>query len=170
MLPVLAGTIMLYILPRDQTAPLFAAYYMLAFLFGANPLIVSWMIPNIGGTTKKSVILSLFNIGVSGGNIIGPLLFSTDDAPEYRPGLERTMGITCALLATIGLQVVNIYFLNKMQERKRVQNGKPTKIRDLSMEHRYTSGVQETETGEQLGQNAFLDLTDSKNDEFVYVY
>ncbi|KAH7318068.1 major facilitator superfamily domain-containing protein [Stachybotrys elegans] len=169
MLPVLAGTIMLYLLPRDNIAPLFAAYYMLAFLFGGNPLIVSWMIPNIGGATKKSVILSLFNIGVSAGNIIGPLLFSTDDAPEYRPGLEKTMGITCALLASIGLQVINIYYLNKMQERKRVRNGKPAKIHDLSMEHRYENRVME-EDGEQLGQNAFMDLTDSKNDEFVYLY
>jgi hypothetical protein len=61
-------------------------------------------------------------------------------------------------------------FLNKLQERKRVKNGKPAKIRDLSMEHRYVANAQGGEDEGQLGQNAFLDLTDSKNDEFVYVY
>ncbi|KIL88641.1 hypothetical protein FAVG1_07888 [Fusarium avenaceum] len=170
MLPVLAGAVMLHQLGRDNTAPLLAAYYMLAFLFGGNPLIVSWMISNIAGTTKKSVIMSLYNIGVSGGNIIGPLLFSSKDAPTYKPGLTKTMGITGAMIGVILLQLVNLMFLNKLQERKRVKNGKPAKIRDLSMEHRYVANAQEGENEGQLGQNAFLDLTDSKNDEFVYVY
>ena len=172
MLPVLAGAIMLFLLGRDDTAPLLAAYYMLAFLFGGNPLIVSWMISNIAGTTKKSVIMSLFNIGVSGGNIIGPLLFNTDDAPYYKEGLTSTMGITCALIGVIALQALNILFLNKRQERRRVANGKPAKLHDLSMEHHYTSGAPEADgtTGPRLGENAFKDLTDTQNDEFVYVY
>ncbi|KAK2001946.1 MFS general substrate transporter [Colletotrichum falcatum] len=167
--PVLAGAVMLYVLRRDSTPPLLVAYYMLAFLFGGNPLIVSWMISNIAGTTKKSVIMSLYNAGSSAGNIIGPLLFSARDAPEYKPGLTKVMGITCALLAIIGLQVVNLFFCNKAQERKRVANGKPRKIKDLSMEHTYTS-AQNDESGVQLGENAFLDMTDRQNDEFVYVY
>ncbi|RGP74783.1 hypothetical protein FSPOR_1362 [Fusarium sporotrichioides] len=169
MLPVLAGAVMLHQLSRDSTAPLLAAYYMLAFLFGGNPLIVSWMISNIAGTTKKSVIMSLYNIGVSAGNIIGPLLFSSKDAPYYKPGLTKTMGITGAMIGVIILQLVNLVFLNKLQERKRVKNGKPAKIRDLSMEHRYVANAAEGED-DQLGQNAFMDITDSKNDEFVYVY
>ncbi|CAI6099476.1 hypothetical protein V2G26_013071 [Clonostachys chloroleuca] len=171
LLPVLAGALMLYFLNRSYIPPLLAAYYMLAFLFGANPLLVSWMISNVAGTTKKSVLLSFFNIGVSAGNIIGPLLFNAQDAPYYKPGLQKTMGITCALIAAIGLQVVNIFFLNKMQERKRVANGKPAKLHDSSMEHRYVSTHnQDGENGPQLGANAFDDLTDSQNDEFVYVY
>jgi MFS family permease len=169
MLPVLAGAVMLHQLSRDSTAPLLAAYYMLAFLFGGNPLIVSWMISNIAGTTKKSVIMSLYNIGVSAGNIIGPLLFSSKDAPYYKPGLTKTMGITGAMIGVIILQLVNLVFLNKLQERKRIKNGKPAKIRDLSMEHRYVANAAEGED-DQLGQNAFMDITDSKNDEFVYVY
>ncbi|VUC31638.1 unnamed protein product [Clonostachys rosea] len=171
LLPVLAGALMLYFLNRSYIPPLLAAYYMLAFLFGANPLLVSWMISNVAGTTKKSVLLSFFNIGVSAGNIIGPLLFNAQDAPYYKPGLQKTMGITCALIAAIGLQVVNIFFLNRMQERKRVANGKPAKLHDSSMEHRYVSTHnQDGENGPQLGASAFDDLTDSQNDEFVYVY
>ncbi|CCF35333.1 MFS transporter [Colletotrichum higginsianum] len=127
------------------------------------------MISNIAGTTKKSVIMSLYNAGSSAGNIIGPLLFNSRDAPEYKPGLTKVMGITCALLAIIGLQVVNLVVSNKMQERKRVANGKPRKIQDLSMEHRYTT-AQNDGSGAHLGENAFLDMTDSQNDEFVYVY
>lgn len=170
MLPVLAGAAMLYLLDREYVPPLLAAYYMIAFLFGANPLLVSWTISNIGGTTKRSVIMSIYNIGVSGGNIIGPLLFNSKDAPTYLPGLQKTMGITAALIALIGLQVINLVFLNKRQERKRVRNGKPAKIHDASMDHRYVDANQENESGHQLGEDAFNDLTDGQNDEFIYVY
>jgi MFS family permease len=167
LLPVFAGAVMLYTLGRDNIPPLLAAYYMLAFLFGGNPLIVSWMISNIAGTTKKSVIMSVYNIGVSGGNIIGPLLFNSKDAPYYKPGLTKTMGITGALIGVVIFQVVNLFFLNKIQERKRVKNGKPAKIHDLSMEHRFE---QNTDSDRRLGENALKDFTDTKNDEFVYVY
>lgn len=166
LLPVLAGAIMLYLLGRDDVPPLLAAYYLLAFLFSGNPLLVSWMISNIAGTTKKSVIMSLYNIGSSVGNIVGPLLFSSKDAPQYLPGLTKVMAITCTLIALIGMQTANLWFLNKMQERKREANGKPRKIKDSSMEHRYVNTDQEG----HLGENAFKDLTDGKNDEFVYVY
>lgn len=170
LLPVLAGATMLYVLDRGYTPPLLAAYYMLAFLFGANPLLVSWMISNTAGTTKKSVLMALFNIGVSAGNITGPLLFTSADAPYYKPGLQKTMIITCVLIALVGLQVINIFVLNKWQQRKRVSNGKPAKLHDASMHHRYTSAIQDDETGFQLGHNAFKDMTDLKNDEFVYIY
>ena len=169
MLPVLAGAIMLHQLGRDNIPPLLAAYYLLAFLFGGNPLIVSWMISNIAGTTKKSVIMSIFNIGVSGGNIIGPLLFDSKDAPYYKPGLTKTMGITGALIGLIILQLGNLVFLNKRQEHKRVQNGKPAKIHDLSMERRYVANGEPDDETLQPGGNE-LDLTDGENDEFVYVY
>ncbi len=57
-------------------------------------------------------------------------------------------------------------WLNKMQERKRVRNGKQAKLFDASMEDSYV-GVEAE--GEGVGEHAF-DLTDGKNDEFVYIY
>lgn len=164
MLPVLAGNIMLYTLPRSSHGPLLAGYYLFAFLFGGNPLIVSWIVSNFGGSTKKAVVMSLYNAGSSAGNIIGPLLFSSNDAPGYKPGLRAVLGIVAAMVAAIGLQFVNLWVLNKLQRKKRVRNGKPADIRDYSMEQRYVAqGVGE-------GGNSLLDLTDRKNDEFVYVY
>jgi hypothetical protein len=161
--PVIAGLAILYALPRNPIAPALVGYYLLAFLFGSNPLIVSWIVGNTAGTTKKSVIMSLYNAGSSAGNIIGPLLFSSQDAPDYKPGLKAVLGIFVALAAVIGLQVGNLMVLNKMQSRKRVANGKAAKFVDTSMESRYMGEE------EGLGSHAF-DLTDRKNDEFVYIY
>lgn len=48
-------------------------YYLLAFNFGCNPLVVSWMISNTAGQSKKSVIMALFQVASAVGNIVGEL-------------------------------------------------------------------------------------------------
>lgn len=166
--PVIAGLAMLYALPRNDTAALLGGYYLLAFLFGSNPLIVSWIVGNTAGTTKKSIIMSLYNAGSSAGNIVGPLLFNAKDAPEYHPGLKAVLGIFVTFATVILIQLGNLMFLNKLQERKRVKNGKAARIRDISMEDHYV-GIGEEGAGTEVGAHAF-DLTDRKNDEFVYIY
>jgi hypothetical protein len=78
-------------------------------------------------------------------------------------------GIFCGLIGTIGLQVVVVYFLNKSKEAERVKNGKPAKVKDSSMTARFEM-MQQEEKDAHLGENAFLDMTDRENDEFIYVY
>lgn len=116
-----------------------------------------------------------------------PLLFQSKDAPSYLPGLRGVLGIFVALAACTVLQAVNLTWLNKLQKQKRVKNGKPGEIIDQSMQTHYhdfdeqqmsdiyETGIAEGRTAEQapprskLGGQAFLDLTDRMNDEFVYV-
>lgn len=116
--------------------------------------------------------MSLYNAGSSSGNIIGPLLFSSKDAPGYHPGLRGVLGIFIALVAVVLIQAANLVFLNKLQQRKRTTNGKRAIFKDHSMQEKYVpmeEGNVATE-GPRIGDNAFLDLTDRKNDEFVYIY
>ncbi len=173
-LPVVAGLAMLYTLKRSSSnqAALLAAFYLLAFLFGGNPLIVSWIVGNTAGTTKKSIIMSLYNAGSSAGNIIGPLLFTSTDAPSYHPGLRAVLAIFVALVAVVVIQTANLVFLNKLQARKRVSNGKRAVFHDRSMDDKYAESDEDrlAEGEPRLGDNAFLDLTDRKNDEFMYIY
>ncbi|SMQ51507.1 unnamed protein product [Zymoseptoria tritici ST99CH_1A5] len=176
-LPVIAGLAMLYTIKHTDgnQGALLAGYYLLAFLFGGNPLIVSWIVGNTAGTTKKSVLMSVYNAASSAGNIIGPLLFNSNDAPEYKPGVRAVLGLFVALAAVIIIQVFNLMFLNKLQSRKRVKNGKPAQITDWSMKDEYHNADEkldtETSAGQaRLGDHAFEDLTDRQNDEFVYIY
>lgn len=172
-LPVIAGLVILYVLPHTggNEAALLVGYYLLAFLFGGNPLIVSWIVGNTAGTTKKSIIMSLYNAGSSAGNIVGPLLFDSSDAPAYRNGLRSVLGVFIALAAMVLIQLANLMFLNKLQSRKRVTNGKSAVIHDASMDAKYHEEEAAADgSGRKLGENAFLDLTDRKNDEFVYIY
>lgn len=184
-LPVIAGLAMMYTITHTPShqGSLLAGYYLLAFLFGGNPLIVAWIVGNTAGTTKKSAVMSVYNAASSAGNIIGPLLFNANDAPQYRPGLKAVLGIFVALAACVVLQAANLISLNKLQERKRVKNGKPAKIKDRSMESEYhdadeqlddSSGTAENDLEShaqraRFGDQAFLDVTDRKNDEFVYI-
>ncbi len=185
-IPVIAGLAMLYTISHTDAhlGSLLGGYYLLAFLFGGNPLIVAWIVANTAGTTKKSATMSVYNAASSAGNIIGPLLFKSSDAPTYRPGLRSVLAIFVTLAACTILQAANLVFLNKLQERKRVKNGKPAKITDYSMQDQYHDAGDQPEDeitsvaeGEaqlghhvRIGESAFLDLTDRKNDEFVYVY
>ena len=116
--------------------------------------------------------MSLYNAGSSAGNIVGPLLFNKRDAPGYKPGLKSVLALFVALIALTVIQAANLMFLNKLQERKRVANGKPAKIRDLSMMDHYEQTTEDVEASEQahMGDKALLDLPDGKNDEFVYLY
>ncbi|KAI1169873.1 major facilitator superfamily domain-containing protein [Nemania sp. FL0916] len=204
-LPVIAGLAVLYAVPRSpgHSAPLLVGYYLLAFLFGTIPVMVAWIVANTAGTTKKSTIMSVYNAAASTGNIIGPIVFNSKDAPSYLPGLRVVLGFFIATAAASVLQALNLVFLNKTQERRRVQNGKPAKIKDTSMSDTYQDlnaeesgsdgarvggdgsvvadehnaaaaaaeqGLVATEQGGgRIGQNAFADLTDRENDEFVYV-
>ncbi|KAK5993708.1 putative transporter [Cladobotryum mycophilum] len=189
MLPVVAGLIILYSAPRQNAsqAPLLFGFYLLAFIFGGNPLIVTWIVGNTAGTTKKSAIMSVYNAASSTGNIIGPLLFNDSDAPSFKPGLRACLVIFLALIVVVLIQWGNLVILNKMQEKRRVQNGKKAKVIDRSMQEHYENiyerddDIEDTAHGElddesdediadRLGQKAFLDMTDRENDEFVYVY
>lgn len=62
-LPVIAGLAMLYAIPHTKSheGSLLGGYYLLAFLFGGNPIIVAWIVANTGGTTKKSAMMSVYS-------------------------------------------------------------------------------------------------------------
>lgn len=168
-IPIITGLVMLYTLPRDgHTAPLLAGYYLLAFIFGGNTLIVAWILANTAGQTKKSAMMSLYNAASSTGNIIGPLLFDAADAPAYLPGLRTTLGVFIGMAIAVLLQVGYLVALNREQRRRRVANGKPAEIHDHSMDSEYVD-IYADNAGD-IGGRAFEDLTDRENDEFIYVY
>jgi hypothetical protein len=95
---------------------------------------------------------------------------SNDDEVMSATLLKATCrAIFCALIGCVGLQVIDVAYLNKRKEAQRVKNGKPAKIKDLSMAKHFEMMGQEAEAA-HMGDNAFLDMTDQENDEFIYVY
>jgi len=116
--------------------------------------------------------MAFFNAASAAGNIIGPLLFKAEDkAAHYAPGVRAVLIIFIALVGLIGIQVVVLWLFNKQRQRQRVAAGKPAHIHDTSMESKYQAyGKDEAGAGAGVGAHALEDVTDVKNNEFVYVY
>lgn len=113
--------------------------------------------------------MALFNAASAAGNIVGPLLFKAKDKPRYAPGALAVLAIFIALIAIICIQVVILFIFNKQRERQRVAAGKPAKIHDTSMDSKFQSYGADEGDG-HLGDEGIHDVTDVKNNEFVYVY
>ena len=107
------------------------------------------------------------------GNVIGPLLYSVDDAPEYRPGLISNL-IMFILVGIISLLIpVYLALLNKRHAKRREELGKSAVRLDESMlkknERDVGKGIELESAGRASQQdNGFLDKTDMANEDFIY--
>ncbi|KDE04417.1 hypothetical protein MVLG_05132 [Microbotryum lychnidis-dioicae p1A1 Lamole] len=164
MVPVVIGVAILYAVPhiKAHRSALLVGYYLIGFVFAANPLLVTWISANTGGQTKKSAVFTAYNAASSIGNIAGPFIFKSKDGPDYYPGLKGTLAIFCVLIGLIGLQAANLAWLNRQKAAQRVANGQTAQINDTSMANKF-------EQVDHGLENAFLDMTDKQNPDFVYV-
>ncbi|KAJ5084462.1 hypothetical protein NUU61_009041 [Penicillium alfredii] len=173
-LPPIAGCVMLLRIAHDAAhkAPLLVGYYIISVYPGITPLIYSWSAGNTAGETKKKVTTGILIVGQCVGNIIGPNLYTTAEAPLYRRGLLSNLAMFCALVFLSLLNMGYLFFLNKQHEKQRVTLGKNAKVVDHSM-HAIGATVADKEdmpVPRMAEDNAFRDLTDWKNEDFVYVY
>lgn len=82
---VIIGVALMVALPKTPAnkGGLLAGYYLIAFVYAINPLLISWMGGNCAGQTKKAIYYTSFNAGNSVGNIITPYIFDAKFAPQY---------------------------------------------------------------------------------------
>jgi hypothetical protein len=72
-IPVLAGALLLWLLPRHQTGGLLVALYMTPMFGGTYLVTMAITLANCAGYTKRSVFAAGVFIGYCCGNIAGPL-------------------------------------------------------------------------------------------------
>ncbi|KAH7086385.1 major facilitator superfamily domain-containing protein [Paraphoma chrysanthemicola] len=171
------GTIMMLTVPRKQKGVLLFGYYLVSCLAAITPIIYAWHVQNTAGDTKKKCTSAMVFVGMCTGNVIGPLLYSVDDAPLYRPGLIANL-VMFILVGIISLLIpVYLALLNKRHAKRREELGKSAVRIDESMlkkaEMTQGKGIEMEEGGGTLQQeadNGFSDLTDMANEDFIYVY
>ncbi|KAF2996016.1 hypothetical protein E8E13_001866 [Curvularia kusanoi] len=174
-IPPIIGIIILMVVGREKKhrAVLLVGYYLTSFYPGISPLIYSWSGQNTGGDTKRKVTTSLLFVGASAGNIIGPHLFKPSEKPYYHRGLRANLALFCAIVVLVLLAMAWIKVLNRKHAATREAMGKSANIVDLSMEAgRDSDDMEATENvqAEGVGDKAFDDVTDLKNEDFIYVY
>lgn len=59
----------------------------LSFFTAIQPMCYTWASQNTAGHTKKLCTTGIVFVAQCAGNIVGPLLYRTEDAPFYHPGL-----------------------------------------------------------------------------------
>ncbi|KAK0908338.1 hypothetical protein LTS16_014886 [Friedmanniomyces endolithicus] len=160
--------------PHNRGILLFA-YYILSVYPAISPLIYSWSGQNTAGDTKRKVTTGMMFIGASVGNIIGPNLYKPSEAPHYTRGLRSNLALFCVIIVLVGLGVAWIRVLNRKHAAQRISLGKAGKIIDLSMENTKTlakdgEAVNGSHTADGIGEKAFDDVTDLRNEDFIYVY
>ncbi|KAM3455337.1 hypothetical protein NHJ6243_008545 [Beauveria neobassiana] len=198
--PIIGFGIMLSF-PHDDAhrAILLAGYFCLSTFTGITPLIYSWSAQNTAGDTKRKSTSALVFIGSSAGNIVGPLLFTPEEAPSYSRGLTTNIALFSVVILLVFLTSAYLKMLNKRHAKRRVALGKKAVVFDSSLEtagevarmgtiqenwerdarlHNgelgssldYPEGQQSDYEEEAPNSNAFADLTDLENEDFIFVF
>lgn len=176
-LPPVVGCVMLMVISHDGThkAPLLVGYYLISVYPGISPLIYSWGSQNTAGDTKRKVVNAVFFVGQSVGNIVGPQLYTPAEKPRYARGLRSNLALFVVIVVIVAATTAYLALLNRRHAKRRVELGKPAVVYDNSLdsaaeiERRRAAGgadAAETETGDQ----AFENMTDLENEDFVFVY
>ncbi|KAL2793245.1 major facilitator superfamily domain-containing protein [Aspergillus keveii] len=145
--PAIAGTAVIYsISPTSATrVGLLIAFYCTQFILAEGNLLFSLISRNVAGQTKKSTVLAITFIAWAAGNATAPQIFQSTDAPRYAKGFTAHF----CLYGLFNVLLVAIRFLYMQRNKQKVA------VRG---------------EGERDHANAFLDLTDKENVDFVYVY
>ena len=103
-----------------------------------------------------------------------PNLYTTAEKPGYHRGLRSNLALFVVIVVLVGLSVLWIKFLNNKHAKAREELGKSAKVVDLSMESAkrlamHGETVNDVQ-GTGLGDKAFDDVTDLKNEDFIYLY
>ncbi|KAL2761005.1 hypothetical protein ACRALDRAFT_205150 [Sodiomyces alcalophilus JCM 7366] len=169
LLPV-AGCVVLIATGRDPAdrAVLLTGYYIISVYPGISPLVYSWSGQNTGGDTKRKVTTGMLFVGASAGNMVGPLLFRPSEAPRYDRGLRANLGLFVALAVLVGLGMLLIKMLNRRQAARRLSmaddRGK-SRDKDEGTDDDVLNMAEEN-----VGDRGLDDVTDLKNEDFIFVY
>ncbi|KAI0894205.1 MFS general substrate transporter [Annulohypoxylon nitens] len=152
-IPSFIGTILLMTIPNHtfpQHVGLLIAYYITLSFWAAQTLGLSMMSRNVGGQTKKSVVVATNFVFWSAGNAIGPQVFLSREAPKYFTAFSTHLG--CYALLVVILVFFRFYLVRQNKKRDQLAAAGVSEARDERLAH------------------AFEDLTDRENPNFRYVY
>jgi MFS transporter, ACS family, allantoate permease len=141
--------VLMWKLPRSNKHGLLAAYYVFYTYWGPYVLSTSLPMANTSGHSKKLTMNAVFFLAYCVGNIIGPQLFRSSDAPDYSNGYEGLLA--CLVIATVCISAYGVlcYLENRKRDRESLRDGSQRNV-DAA--------------------NAFSDLTDKEKKDFRYTY
>ncbi|EFE43466.1 hypothetical protein TRV_01753 [Trichophyton verrucosum HKI 0517] len=118
LIPSLLGACMLAFLDNTHPAAKLAGNYLTHCNNAFLPLTYSIITANYAGHTKKVTMNAIILMAFCLGNILGPLTFKDEDAPEYVPA-KLTIVVTMSI-TIVSIFVLRFYYKyeNKRRDRK----------------------------------------------------
>lgn len=141
LIPGILGGCLMAFLPADNKAGKLIGNYLTNCIGASLPLLYSWCSANFAGHTKKVTMNAILLMSFCLGNIIGPLTFRKDDAPDFVPA-KIAIIVTCAFAGIMAI-VLRSYYAWENQRRDQVAEDDRADV-------------------------GFLDLTDRENRQFRY--
>ncbi|KAE8153636.1 MFS general substrate transporter [Aspergillus avenaceus] len=114
----LVGILLMRQLPTERKWGRLVGVWLVT-VFGAGfPLSLSLVSSNFAGFTKKSTVTALLFIGYCVGNIAGPQLFKSEEAPRYNTAFAAILACFCiAIFVVVALRVYMVWE-NKRRDAK----------------------------------------------------
>ena len=108
-------------------------------------------------------------------NGLSPHLYTPAEAPRYTRGLSANLALFVAIIVLVGLGAGWVRMLNKKHAVERQRMGKSAQVVDLSMENKRNLAANDEAVNDGtgaggVGDKAFDDVTDLKNEDFIYLY
>ncbi|KAL2855741.1 MFS general substrate transporter [Aspergillus pseudodeflectus] len=114
----LVGVILMNTLPDSNRWGRWVGIFLLGPFATSIPISLSLITSNVGGLTKKATVSAMLFVAYCTGNIIGPQLFLTKEAPKYETGLKGVLvGFALAIFFLILLYIYYEYE-NRRRDRK----------------------------------------------------
>ncbi|KAF5345017.1 hypothetical protein D9758_010438 [Tetrapyrgos nigripes] len=159
-IPPLIGVIVLEVLPVNNSRGRLAGIMVLYTYWSPYILGQAIMLSNTAGLTKKTAVYAVNYIGYSVGNLIGPQIFLTKEAPGYGTAI-RTM-LVCYSVDAVLFLVYGLW-CNHLNSRKAAQRAQ--------LESEQRSGDEDSKPGvaRVMDDDALADLTDLQNPHFIYL-
>lgn len=110
----LTGTVMMYAIPEHNKLGRLFGYYLLPGFSATYVLSLGMIQANVAGRTKRSVVTAGLFMAYCVGNLAGPQLFLSSEAPAYRTGFIAM--IVCFASQAV---ILALYWLScRMENRK----------------------------------------------------
>jgi predicted MFS family arabinose efflux permease len=137
---------LLSFLPNSEKGGLLAGMYLINFLPGATGISFHWLTCNVAGHTKRTFATAGLGASIAMGNIVGPLTFRAQDAPQFRPA-KLSLVIMWSLSIGVSILCFVYYFLNNRSRDKKAMRADEEELADTK---------------------AYAGLTDKQNLSFRY--
>ncbi|KAI9148287.1 major facilitator superfamily domain-containing protein [Paramyrothecium foliicola] len=149
----LIGMLMVYYV--DNRGAQLAGYYSFVFSAAGMPITLSMISSNVGGYTKRSAISAMIFMAYCIGNVTGPFLFFSHEAPKYRSGFLSI--VICLATCVALLLILALSWTLENTRRDRRYGALPQ-----------MGAIDKSSSKEEINVAFNEDLTDRQNHNFRY--